>query len=85
MSYLDEETQRCIVDRIDESDGTVFPSHAQTRRIREKAADGDPEAIEKVKEYDTKQERARAQARAYYQRQKLKKKSNTLYPTDTAA
>ena len=53
--------------------------------IREKAADGDPEAIEKVKEYDAKKERARAQARAYYQRQKLKKKSNTLYPTDTAA
>ena len=40
MSYLDEETQRCIVDRIDESDGTVFPSHAQTRRIREKASEG---------------------------------------------
>jgi len=35
MSYLDEETQRCIVDRIDDSGKTVFPSHAQTRRIRE--------------------------------------------------
>ena len=41
MSYLDEETQRCIVDRIDESGGEVFPSHAQTRRIREKAAEGE--------------------------------------------
>ena len=35
MSYLDEETQRCIVDRIDDSGKMVFPSHAQTRRIRE--------------------------------------------------
>ena len=41
MSYLDEEVQRCIVDRIDESGGEVFPSHAQTRRIREKAAEGE--------------------------------------------
>ena len=41
MSHLDEETQRCIVDRIDESGGEVFPSHAQTRRIREKAAEGE--------------------------------------------
>ncbi len=41
MSYLDEETQRDIVDRIDESGGEVFPSHAQTRRIREKAAGGE--------------------------------------------
>ncbi|MBR0231712.1 MAG: ParB/RepB/Spo0J family partition protein [Clostridia bacterium] len=63
MSYLDEEIQRCIVDRIDESDGTVFPSHAQTRRIREKAAEGEisyddvkaimdeqkPNQVEKVK------------------------------------
>lgn len=40
MSYLDEDTQRDIVDRIIESDDTVFPSHAQTRRIREKAAEG---------------------------------------------
>ncbi len=40
MSYLDEEIQRDIVDRIDESGGEVFPSHAQTRRIRERAADG---------------------------------------------
>ena len=63
MSYLDEETQRCIVERIDESDGTVFPSHAQTRRIREKATEGEisyedvktimdeqkPNQVEKVK------------------------------------
>jgi ParB family chromosome partitioning protein len=41
MSYLDEDTQRDIVDRIIESDDTVFPSHAQTRRIREKAAEGE--------------------------------------------
>ena len=37
MSYLDEETQRCIVDRIDDSGGEAFPSHAQTRRIRQQA------------------------------------------------
>ena len=41
MSYLDEEVQRDIVDRIIESDDTVFPSHAQTRRIRERAAEGE--------------------------------------------
>ena len=40
MSYLNEEVQRDIVDRIDENGGEVFPSHAQTRRIREKAAEG---------------------------------------------
>ena len=40
MSYLDEEVQRDIVDRIIESDDTVFPSHAQTRRMREKATEG---------------------------------------------
>ena len=40
MSYLDEETQRMIVDRIDDSGGEVFPSHAQARRLREKAANG---------------------------------------------
>ena len=63
MSYLDEEVQRDIVDRIDESGGEVFPSHAQTRRIREKAAEGEigyddvkaimderkPNQVEKVK------------------------------------
>ena len=40
MSYLDEETQRMIVDRIDDSGGEVFPSHAQTRRIRQQAENG---------------------------------------------
>ena len=40
MSYLDEETQRDIVDRILESDEAVFPSHAQTRRIRQQAESG---------------------------------------------
>ena len=40
MSYLDEEVQRDIVDRIDESGGEVFPSHAQTRRIRQQAESG---------------------------------------------
>ena len=40
MSYLDEEIQRDIVDRIDESGGEVFPSHAQTRRIRQQAENG---------------------------------------------
>ncbi|MBQ6164234.1 MAG: ParB/RepB/Spo0J family partition protein [Clostridia bacterium] len=49
MSYLDEDTQRDIVDRIIESDDTVFPSHAQTRRIREKAAEGEI-SYEDVKE-----------------------------------
>lgn len=63
MSYLEEEVQRDIVDRIIESDETVFPSHAQTRRIREKAAEGEisyddvkaimdeqkPNQVEKVK------------------------------------
>ena len=38
MSYLDEETQRDIVDCIDDSE--VFPSHEQTRRIRAKAENG---------------------------------------------
>ena len=40
MSYLNEEVQRDIVDRIDESGGEVFPSHAQTRRIRQQAESG---------------------------------------------
>ena len=40
MSYLDEEVQRDIVDRIDESGGEVFPSHAQARRIRQQAENG---------------------------------------------
>ena len=41
MSYLDEEVQRDIVDRIDESGSEVFPSHAQTRRIRQQAESGE--------------------------------------------
>lgn len=63
MSYLDEDTQRDIVDCIDESGGEVFPSHAQTRRIRELAEKGEvsyetvsaimqetkPNQVEKVK------------------------------------
>ncbi len=32
ISYLDEEGQRNIVDRIEETE--VFPSHAQTRKMR---------------------------------------------------
>ena len=40
MSYLNEEVQRDIVDRIDESGGEVFPSHTQTRRIRQQAESG---------------------------------------------
>ncbi|MCR5636701.1 MAG: ParB/RepB/Spo0J family partition protein [Clostridiales bacterium] len=41
MSYLDEEVQRDIVDCIDESGGEIFPSHAQTRRIRAQAENGE--------------------------------------------
>lgn len=40
LSYLPEETQRDVVDCIDERGGEVFPSHAQARRFREKAANG---------------------------------------------
>ena len=40
MSYLDEEVQHDIVDRILESDEMIFPSHAQTRRIRQQAENG---------------------------------------------
>ena len=40
MSYLDEETQRDIVDCIDERQQDVFPSHAQARRIRQLAESG---------------------------------------------
>lgn len=32
LSYLDEEAQRCVVDRIDDTE--VFPSHDQARRMR---------------------------------------------------
>ncbi len=38
ISFLDEEQQRDIVDRIDETE--IFPSHAQARRIRQLAAEG---------------------------------------------
>ena len=41
MSYLDEEVQRDIVDCIDENGGEIFPSHAQTRRIRSQAENGE--------------------------------------------
>lgn len=37
ISFLDEELQRDIVDRIDETD--IFPSHAQARRMRQLAAE----------------------------------------------
>ncbi|MCH5323863.1 MAG: ParB/RepB/Spo0J family partition protein [Eubacterium sp.] len=40
LSYLDEEIQRDIMDCIDERGSEVFPSHAQTRRIREQAENG---------------------------------------------
>lgn len=32
LSYLDEEAQRCVVDRIDDTE--VFPSHDQAKRMR---------------------------------------------------
>ena len=38
ISFLDEELQRDIVDRIDETD--IFPSHAQARRMRQLATEG---------------------------------------------
>ncbi|MBR0466907.1 MAG: ParB/RepB/Spo0J family partition protein [Clostridia bacterium] len=38
ISFLDEERQRDIVDRIDETE--IFPSHAQARRMRQLAAEG---------------------------------------------
>ena len=41
MSYLNEEVQRDIVDCIDENGGEIFPSHAQTRRIRAQAENGE--------------------------------------------
>ena len=40
LSYLSEEVQRDIVDIIDEHNDEVFPSHAQTRRIRQQAENG---------------------------------------------
>ena len=38
ISFLDEELQRDIVDRIDETE--IFPSHAQARRMRQLATEG---------------------------------------------
>ena len=38
ISFLDEELQRDIVDRIEETD--IFPSHAQARRMRQLEQDG---------------------------------------------
>ena len=38
ISYLDEESQRCIVDCIDDTE--VFPSHDQTRRMRKAFEEG---------------------------------------------
>lgn len=38
LSYLDEESQRDVVDRIEETE--VFPSHAQTRRMRKMFDEG---------------------------------------------
>jgi len=48
LSYLDEEAQRDIVDRIDETE--VFPSHAQARRMKQLAEDGklDYDAIAEI-------------------------------------
>lgn len=47
LSYLDEEAQRDVVDQIDETD--VFPSHAQTIRMR-KAFEQGKLSYEMVKE-----------------------------------
>ena len=38
LSYLDEEAQRCVVDRIDDTE--VFPSHDQARRMRKAFEEG---------------------------------------------
>lgn len=38
LSFLDEEAQRDVIDRIDETE--VFPSHAQTRRMRKAFDEG---------------------------------------------
>ncbi len=48
ISFLDEERQRDIVDCIEETD--VFPSHAQTRRMRQLDAEGklDYDSIEEI-------------------------------------
>ena len=48
ISFLDEELQRDIVDRIDETE--IFPSHAQTRRMKQLASEGklDYESIKEI-------------------------------------
>ena len=48
ISFLDEELQRDIVDRIEETD--IFPSHAQARRMRKLADEGslDYDAIKEI-------------------------------------
>ena len=48
ISFLDEERQRDIVDCIEETD--IFPSHAQTRRMRNLDAEGqlDYESIKEI-------------------------------------
>ena len=48
ISFLDEERQRDIVDCIEETD--IFPSHAQTRRMRQLDAEGklDYESIKEI-------------------------------------
>ena len=40
ISFLDEELQRDIVDRIEENNCEVFPSHAQARRMRQLGIEG---------------------------------------------
>ena len=48
ISFLDEELQRDIVDRIDETE--IFPSHAQARRMKQLAGEGklDYESIKEI-------------------------------------
>ena len=48
ISFLDEEQQRDIVDRIDETE--ILPSHAQARRMRQLATEGklDYESIKEI-------------------------------------
>ena len=50
ISFLDEELQRDIVDRIEESNCEVFPSHAQARRMRQLDIEGklDYESIKEI-------------------------------------
>ena len=48
ISFLDEELQRDIVDRIDETE--IFPSHAQARRMKQLAGEGklDYDSIDEI-------------------------------------